>query len=188
MLLIIAIILNFIALFLMFHFFKWKLTSFNFLESFEKKQEKMGNQINSMNTAIDKTTERNLMLLEAKIDDANEKIGQLNEVIGRAEKIFAAFKKEKEITENSEKIYQKLERKSINDKIEKVARAKEKGERNVVSKPDPELQKTAKIPEDDLRNKVIGMYKNGFDIELISGELGITSGEVELIISISKIK
>ena len=91
MLLIIAIILNFIALFLMFHFFKWKLTSFNFLESFEKKQEKMGNQINSMNTAIDKTTERNLRLLEAKIDDANEKIGQLNEVIGRAEKIFAAF-------------------------------------------------------------------------------------------------
>ncbi|MCL2704966.1 MAG: hypothetical protein FWE72_02020 [Spirochaetaceae bacterium] len=173
---IIAIILNFIALYLIFHYFKWKLTSFNFLENFEKKKEEIGSEINLMIIELNKTTERNLQILEAKM-------GQLNEVVSRAEKIFSAFKKEKEITETSENIYQKLERKSINDAIEKAVKVKVKED-----EAKPELLDNTKIQKEDLREKVIEMYKNGIDIELISGKLGITKGEVELIISISEIK
>ena len=183
---IITVVLNFAALLIIFHYFKWKITSFNFLESFEKKKDEIGNEINLMIAEIDKTTERNLRLLEAKIDLANEKIGQINEVVSRAEKVFSAYKKEKAITENSENIYQKLERTSINDKIEKIAKVKEKDKEKVIQKPEPKLPETANSPKDNLQNRVIGMYKNGFDIKLISEELGITSGEVELIISISK--
>ena len=36
--------------------------------------------------------------------------------------------------------------------------------------------------------KVMSMYQNGIDIDLISRNLGITSGEAELIISINNIK
>ncbi|MCL2791634.1 MAG: hypothetical protein FWD87_00945 [Spirochaetaceae bacterium] len=228
MLIIIAVILNFVAIYFIFHYFKWKLTSHNFLESYEKKKNEIGEEINLMLIEINKTTERNLQILEAKIN-------QLNEVVARSEKVFGALKKEKEITENSENIYQKLERKSINNNIEKVGKVKErhkvldrgqpealdkgryevsdKGQSEVLdreeerddverrakevisSKPEPELfdntvkpSDTVKVPKEDLHEKVLTMYKNGIDIELISRKLGITSGEVELIISISKIK
>jgi len=181
LLIIIAVILNFAALFIIFHYFKWKLTSYNFLEGYEKKKENIGSEINLMIIELNKTTERNLVILEAKI-------AQLNEAVVKAEKLFNAFKKEKEITENSEKIYQKLERKSINDKIEKAARNKEEEKEKTIPEPKSEVLDTAEIKKEDLRDKVMGMYKNGIDIELISKKLGITSGEVELIISISKIK
>jgi len=181
MLLIIAVILNFIALFTIFHYFKWKLTSFNFLESYEKKKEEIGSDINLMIIELNKTTDRNLQLMEAKIS-------QLNETVAKAEKVFNAFKKEKEITENSENIYQKLEKKSRNDKIEKVARNKEEEKEKTIPEQKSEVLDTTEIKKEDLHEKVIGMYRNGIDIEIISGKLGITSGEVELIISISKIK
>ncbi|MCL2295263.1 MAG: hypothetical protein FWC36_10455 [Spirochaetes bacterium] len=217
MLLIIAIILNFAALYLVFHYFKWKITSYNFLESYEKRKEEIGEEINLMIIEINKTTERNLQVLEAKIN-------QLNEVAARAEKVLNAFKKEKDITETSENIYRKLERKSINSKIEKAASPADAeqrkanksnelfaaapgaepvftGERKDTSPASPgksiaeasvtgapSNEDAAKAQKESLRDKVIGMYNNGIDIELISGKLGITTGEVELIISISKIK
>ncbi len=188
MLLIIAIILNFAALYFIFHYFKWKLTSYNFLEGYEKKKEEIADEINLMIIEINKTTERNIQILEAKIN-------QLNEAASKSEKLFAALRKEKEINENSENIYQKLERKSINDKIEKIGKTKEENKELFPPKQEPELfdnssniDNSVKMSREDMREKVITMYKNGIDIELISRNLGITTGEVELIISISKIK
>ena len=180
MLQIIAIILNFTVLYIFFHYFKWKITSNSFLETYEKKKQELGEEINLMIIELNKTTERNLQILEAKI-------GQLNEAMAKSEKVFTALKKEKGITEISENIYQKLERKNISDKIEKIVKVKE-DKAPPVPVPEPELFDTEKVQKEDLRDKVIGMYKNGIEIEQISRDLGITSGEVELIISISKIK
>jgi hypothetical protein len=165
MLLIISIIINFAALFIIFHYFKWKLTSYNFLEGFEKKKGDINYEIDAMLVEINRTTERNLQILEAKIN-------QLNEVVLRSEKIFNAVKKEQTISVNTEDIYHKLERKSFNDSIVKHADAA-----------------TAAVPvKEDIREKVISMHRNGIDVELISRNLGITSGEVELMISINNIK
>ena len=208
MLVIIAIILNFAAIYFIFHYFKWKLTTHNFLEAYEKKKDEIGKEIDLMLTELNNATERNLQIMEAKISQLNELAAKADEAIAKSEKVFSAIKKEKEITENSENIYRKLERKSINDKMEETIKVKglggsasdEKKEKKVTasnSEPEPELFDDAvKIQKEDLHEmgqrevseKVINMYKNGIDIELISRKLGITSGEVELIISISKIK
>jgi len=212
MLIIIAIILNFAAVYFIFHYFRWKLTTHNFLEGYEKKKDEIGKEINLMLTELNKATERNLQIMEAKINQLNELVAKADESITKSEKVFSALKKEKEITENSENIYQKLERKSINGKIEEAAKVNSRREVSSSASAAKEESKVtaskseqglfddvvdaAKVTKEELHEmgqrevseKVINMYKNGIDIEFISRNLGITSGEVELIISISKIK
>ncbi len=175
MLIIITILINSAALYLIFHYFKWKLTSYNFLEGYESRKEEISREIDTILVEINRTTERNLQILEAKIN-------QLNEAVARSEKVFNALNKEKNSIDNTGAIYQKLERKSINDRIEKMGRLQDEKQQSEAAA--SELPMT----RDDLRDKVITMYKNGIDIDLISRNLGVTSGEVELIISISKIK
>ncbi|MDX9800197.1 MAG: hypothetical protein RBT69_02535 [Spirochaetia bacterium] len=173
MFIIITLLVNTLTLFLIFHYFKWKLTSYNFLEGFEKKKDEFKNEIDEIIIEINRTTERNLQILEAKII-------QLNEITDRSEKVFSALKKQKDTAENTDEIFQKLERKSNSDKIEKLGSPQS-------VKPIKKNENSAVVRE-DIRSKVMTMYQNGIDIELISRNLGITSGEAELIISINTIK
>ncbi len=175
MLIIITLIVNTLALFLIFHYFKWKLTSYNFLDGFEKKKEEFKDEIDEIIIEINRTTERNLQILEAKIN-------QLNEITARSEKMFNALKKQKNTDESTEEIFQKLEKKSISDRIEKLGSSQSSGPTH------PAGAAESAVTREDIRHKVMSMYQNGIDIELISRNLGITSGEAELIISINNIK
>lgn len=169
---IIITIVNFVILYLIFHYFKWKFTSHNFLDKYEKQKEEICRNIESIIGDINRATERNLQILEAKIE-------QLKSVSTQAEKLFTAIIKEQQFTKNEDIIYKKLERGSINYQLAKVEEADKK---NITKEKSQEPEKIETIKE-----KVIAMYKNGIGVELISQNLGIASSEVELIISISKI-
>lgn len=174
MTILISVFINLLAIYIIFQYFKWKLTSYTFLDRYDKKKEEIRKEIDLILLELNRTTERNLQILEAKI-------GQLNDAIHKSEKIFTILKKEKEVLDNTGNIYQRLERKSMSDAVEKIGR-KAESEKKEETPGDMGLKK------DEIREKVITMYKNGIDIDLISRNLGITSGEVELIISISNIK
>lgn len=168
---ILIAIVNFIILYLIFHYFKWKFTDYNFLDKYEKQKEEIRLDIESIIRDINRATERNLQILEAKIE-------QLKSVSAQAEKLFTVIMKEQQLTKNEDIIYKKLEKGSLNYQLAKVEEADKKIITEEISQ---EPEKTETIKE-----KVIAMHRNGIGVELISQNLGIASSEVELIISISK--
>ena len=155
---ILVLLLNAAVLFLYFHYFRWKITSADFLKDIKIQKEEIAQEISAMIIELNKTTERNLQIIE-------DRINQLKELNRKSEKLVNIFKKNQDDLYNA---YLEIEKNS---------------------KPEPEAAVVQKqeitADNETVRDKVLKMYQNGIDYELIAGNLGITSGEVEFIISIN---
>eukprot|EP01156_Anaeramoeba_ignava_P018485 Anaeramoba_ignava/a91907_4.p1 GENE.a91907_4~~a91907_4.p1 ORF type:complete len:185 (+),score=22.34 a91907_4:167-721(+) len=177
---VINIVINLVILFFMFHYLKWSLLkkeNSRTRDSFEEEAENLIIEIN-------RTTERNLQLMEAKI-------GQLKEAVKDAEKVVSVINREKSGNTDETEIYRKLESRSFYEntpkKEEEVIKVELPGKKAIIDTPAVENTDNYNMTDDlDTRERVIRMYKNGIEIELISRNLNIPTGEIELMISLDK--
>ena len=182
MLIILNILINLAMIFLMYHYLKWSLgknKGSSELENFEEETEKLIIEIN-------RTTERNLQLLESKIT-------QIKSVIDDADKVVSVINREKSGSRQEAAVLKKLENRSFFENVEKTKKAN-----NFTEIPEPvikiNLSRNNKTEESvvvdeilesgDIRDRAITMYRNGINIELISRNLSIPTGEIELMISL----
>ena len=176
----INIIINLVFLFLMYHYLKWSLLKKegrHSSENYEEEAEKLVIEIN-------RTTERNLQLIEAKI-------GQLKEVIKDADRAVSVINREKKGETDENRLYRKLENRSFYENapkqessVIKVELPRKKKANNITEKKSTDNENTE--GDKDIRSRVITMYRNGIDLELISRNLNIPTGEIELMISLDK--
>ncbi len=99
---VINIVINLVILFFMFHYLKWSLLkkeNSRTKDSFEEEAENLVIEIN-------RTTERNLQLLEAKI-------GQLKDAVKDADRVVSVINREKSGSSDETEIYRKLESRSF---------------------------------------------------------------------------
>ncbi len=116
-------------------------------------------EIDRMIVELNQTTAQNIELIEDRID-------LLKRLIEKADKRIALLKHNEEKNLKNTRIYAELGRKKFFDEEIKKGR-KEKAEENV-------------------EEKVLNMYKSGFAESLIAKEVGLTIGEVQLIISLNR--
>ena len=177
---LINIIINLILLFFMYHYLKWKL-----LNKDEKGSESgFEAEAESLIIEINRTTERNLQLIEAKIK-------QLKEEVKNADKVVSVINKEKSGNADESAIYRKLETRSLFENAQKTDSDIIKVElpHKETIKNTTGLENTDNniiTDSNDIRERAVKMYKNGIEIELISRNLDIPVGEIELMISLDK--
>jgi hypothetical protein len=109
MLIILNILINLAIIFLMYHYLKWSLgknRGSSELENFEEETEKLIIEIN-------RTTERNLQLLESKIS-------QIKSVIDDADRVVSVINREKSGNRQEAAVLKKLENRSFFENVEKV--------------------------------------------------------------------
>ena len=171
MLFIINVLINLTVIFLMFHYMNWKTENRkpdSGIREFEEDVEKLIIEIN-------RTTERNLQLIEAKIK-------QLKNIISDAEKYISVIEKEKAVNREQDLLYQKLENRSFFGNAERQndikIREKKNTEDNKAVNPDDHV---------NIREKAVSMYRNGIDIGLIARNLKLPTGEIELMISLDNV-
>ncbi len=109
---------------------------------------------------LNQTTAQNIELIE-------DRIALLKSLIEKADKRIALLKREEEKGIKNTHIYAELGKKRT------IGEVREKEKRG---------QKT----ETDVSQKVLNMYKSGFAESLIAKEVGLTIGEVQLIISLNR--
>ena len=177
---LINIIINLILLFFMYHYLKWRLLS----RDTKKEESSFENEAESFIIEINRTTERNLQLIEAKIE-------QLKAAVKDAEKVVSVFNKEKTSNTDESEIYRKLESRSIYENMQKaesdIIKVELPGKGPVKNITVKENTDNNSMGDDvDVRERAVKMYKNGIEIELISRNLNIPVGEIELMISLDK--
>eukprot|EP01156_Anaeramoeba_ignava_P021985 Anaeramoba_ignava/c20035_g3_i1.p3 GENE.c20035_g3_i1~~c20035_g3_i1.p3 ORF type:complete len:185 (+),score=24.77 c20035_g3_i1:1770-2324(+) len=177
---LINIIINIIILFFIFHYLKWKLLK----KSETGEDSSFKTEAENLIIEINRTTERNLQLIEAKIQ-------QLKEAVKDAERVISVINKEKSGSADESEIYRKLENRSFFENAKKA-------EGDVIKVEFPLKEKTKNTSGDkntdnisitddmDTRERAVKMYRNGIEIELISRNLNIPVGEIELMISLDK--
>ncbi len=177
---VVNIIINLIFLFFIYHYLKW-----NFLKkgnsddktSFEKEAE-------SLIIEINRTTERNLQLIEAKIE-------QLKDAVRDADRVVSVINREKSGSKDESEIYRKLESRSFYENVPKadsdIIKVELPREKAIINTTEDEnADNIISSKESDIRKKAVKMYRNGIEIELISRNLNIPTGEIELMISLDK--
>jgi hypothetical protein len=126
--------------------------------------EKVKNELNSIMVEINQATEQNIGLIE-------DKINTISEILKNADKKINIMKRETEKHQVSSKIYDKI----------------------LSNKKPVKLKKTEQIiksnkKENNRNNEVYELFNEGFSSEIIAGKLGLTVGEVDLIISLRRRK
>ncbi len=119
--------------------------------------DKVKNELNSIMVELNHTTEQHIGLIE-------DKIKSLSKILSNADKKINILKRETEKHEVSSKVYDKI---LINNK------------ENIVLNP----VNNEKI-EININDRALKLFNEGFSSEIIAGKLGITVGEVDLIISL----
>lgn len=115
-------------------------------------------EVNRILVELNQTTNRNITLIE-------DRIGRLNELLGRADKKIALLEREIEKQQLASKLYSQLS-----------AHRPEGGAQPAEPAPEPK----------DRYEEVVRLARSGLSPELIGRRLGITLGEVELIISLGQ--
>ena len=123
--------------------------------------DKVRIELNSIMVEINHTTEQNIRLIE-------EKINSLSNLLSNADKKINILKRETAKHEVSNKVYDKI---LLNKKENKNENRKE-------IKPDD----TDK--ENNIQDRALKLFYEGFSKEIIAGKLGVTIGEIELMISL----
>lgn len=188
MLIILNILINLAIIFFMYHYLKWNLgknKGSSDLGNFEEETEKLIIEIN-------RTTERNLQLIESKIR-------QIKSVIDDAERVVSVINREKSGSRQEEAVLKKLENRSFFENVEKIRKENDFTELtepvikiNLSRNNTTEKKEKASAADEetlesgDIRDRAITMYRNGINIELISRNLNIPTGEIELMISLDK--
>jgi len=119
-------------------------------------------EVNRILVELNQTTNRNITLIE-------DRIRSLNELLGKADKRIALMQREAEKQELAARLYSEL------------------GSR----RPAPPEQPPAAPPSEeregaDRNEEVVRLARSGLSPALIARQLGITLGEVELIISLAQ--
>jgi hypothetical protein len=114
-------------------------------------------EVNRLIIELNQTADRNINLIEEKID-------VLNDAIAKADKRLNLFQKESEKHDMSARVYNNILKKG----------------------PLPESEKSAAEvkPKLSTKEQVIDLYQKGFSAEIIANNVGATISEVELIISL----
>jgi DNA-binding NarL/FixJ family response regulator len=119
-------------------------------------------EVNRILVELNQTTNRNITLIE-------DRIRSLNELLGKADKRIALMQREAEKQELAARLYSEL------------------GSRRPAP---PEQHPAAPPPEGregaDRNEEVVRLARSGLSPALIARQLGITLGEVELIISLAQ--
>lgn len=115
-------------------------------------------EVNRILVELNQTTNRNITLIE-------DRIGRLNELLGRADKKIALLEREIEKQQMSSRLYSQLS-------------ARRSGGAEEAAEPSPEPA--------DRHEEVVRLARSGLSPELIGRRLGMTLGEVELIISLGQ--
>jgi DNA-binding NarL/FixJ family response regulator len=121
-------------------------------------------EVNRILVELNQTTNRNITLLE-------DRIGSLNELLGKADKKLALLQREAEKQDLASRLYAELSARRPPQPEEPPAPETPPGE----------------APEGaDRQEEVVRLARSGLSPALISRRLGITLGEVELIISLAQ--
>jgi hypothetical protein len=121
-------------------------------------------EVNRILVELNQTTNRNITLIE-------DRIGALNEILAKADKKLALLQREAEKQDLASRLYSELS-----------ARRPMPSEEPPAPEPPPE-----QAPERaDRQEEVVRLARSGLSPSLISRRLGITLGEVELIISLAQ--
>ncbi len=164
----------------MYHYLKWSLLK----KEADKGNSGLDKDAENLIIEINRTTERNLQLMEAKI-------AQIKDAVKDAERVVSVINREKAGNLDESEIYRKLEARSFYGKSEEIRDdvirielpGGKKNNRNIRAEEKTDNKVT---DEKDIRKRAVTMYKNGIEIELISKNLNIPTGEIELMISLDK--
>jgi hypothetical protein len=160
---------------------------------------KIRSEVERMILELNQTTDRNIVLLE-------DKIRALEELLGKADRRIGVLKRELEKHDMSSMVYTNILKRSHPLPGEPQAPDEsESASGNEADRADevrPESGKTARddtaAPEaggttdpagasaKELRDQVLDLYRKGIDPLLIAQRLGLTIGEIELIISLTR--
>lgn len=118
-------------------------------------------EVNRILVELNQTTHRNVTLLE-------DRISSLTELLGKADKKIALVRREAEKQDLAGRLYAELA-----------------GRRQDPTKPEPEQPAT---PPADRQLEAVRLAQAGLSPSLIARRLGLTPGEVELILSLAEHK
>ncbi len=121
--------------------------------------DKVKLELSSIMVEINHTTEQNIRLIE-------DKINSLSNLLSNADKKINILKRETAKHEVSNKVYDKI-----------LLSKKETSNGN-------ELKPDNTANEVNIQDKAFKLFNEGFSKEIIAGKLGVTIGEIELIISL----
>lgn len=147
--------INSLFLFIMYQYFRRRIEK---RLSSEDLLDEMRKEVGGIILELNKTTERNIGLIE-------ERLSVLKEVLETADKRIILIKREAEKHEVSTQVYNKI--------LQKNRPQPEEGENSGESG-----RKALSYEE------VMNLYRKGISAGIIAGKLGTTVGEVELIISL----
>ena len=125
-------------------------------------------ELASVMVEMNRTTERNIALLE-------DRIGRLSQLLADADRKIALLRRESEKHETSRMVYTHL--------------AKAAAEKPLAQPPPQAAAESARAPappEETLESKVMRLEREGFSPAVIANRVGSTVGEVELIISLAR--
>lgn len=143
-------------------------------------------EVGAILTEMNQTTERNIELVE-------DRIGQLRKAIEAADKKLVLLQNELGKQKKSEEVYARLGRSAA--AIERTGAGN--GETGSGAGGSDRKAREGSRPNDDgteersesappLKERVLGLYKQGISLERIASRVGTGVGEVELIVSLSE--
>lgn len=154
--LLVLILVNVLAVFLIYFFFKKK---FENLLKADSLLARVRDEIQGLIVELNNTTERNLNLTE-------ERITRLTDLLEKADKTIVLLQREEKKTEKTESTYASIKPKKV-----------------VVEQKIPE---EVTVKKSSPREEVLAMARQGISSGVIASKLGKTIGEIELIISLGK--
>jgi hypothetical protein len=122
-------------------------------------------ELASVMVEMNRTTERNIALLEDRIE-------RLNQLLADADRKIALLRREGEKHEASRMVYTHL--------------ARAAAEKPSPAPPPPEPAEADAAPAETLESKILRLEREGFSPAVIANRVGSTIGEVELIISLAR--
>ena len=131
----------------------------------DKLLEKVDEEINSLILEMNQTTERNILLIE-------DRINSLNKLVKDADKAIMLLSRELEKRKEEPSDYAHLSRiRKFPTPVNEMVREPEKTDENLSEK-----------------HKILELYNQGLSTALIASQTGTSIGEVELIISLNSRK
>jgi len=140
---------------------------------------KLKTEIGEMVTALNGTTERNIALLENKIQ-------AVNELIQKAGKAAGALKREQEKQELVSHVYSSLARsRPLNLDVEEISATDSSSDMEIVnSEESPADPPKMDFDSLSIREKALVLHRKGENPDSIASRLDMSRGEIELIISL----
>ncbi len=133
-------------------------------------------ELASVMVEMNRTTERNIALLE-------DRIGQLNQLLADADRKIALLRRESEKHETSRMVYTHLA-KAAADKPQ--AAPPQQAGADTRADDRAENGRAPAAPAETLESRVLRLEREGFSAAVIANRVGSTIGEVELIISLAR--